>query len=52
MAQALAEKLKHTGPAENKRVASVPHREQLASTPKLPLPKEKGTEASVQSTES
>ena len=41
MAQASAEKLEHTGPAEKKRVASVPQREQLANTPKPPLPKEK-----------
>ena len=41
MAQALAEKLEHTGPAEKERVASVPQREQLASTPKPPLPKGK-----------
>ena len=33
MAQALAEKLEHTGPAEKERVASVPQREQLARTP-------------------
>ena len=47
MAQALAEKLEQTGPAENERVASVPQREQLASTPEPPLPKGKGTEPSV-----
>ena len=41
MVQASAEKLEHTGPAETERVASVPQREQLASTPKPPLPKEK-----------
>ena len=41
MAHALAEKLKHTGPAEKERVASVSQREQLASTPKPPLPKRK-----------
>ena len=29
MAQGSAEKLEHTGPAEKKRVASVPQREQL-----------------------
>ena len=52
MAQASAEKLEHTGPAEKKRVASVPQREQLASTPEPPLPKGKGTEPSVQSTKS
>ena len=44
MGQALAENLEHTGPAEKERVASVPQREQLASTPELPLPKGKGTE--------
>ena len=38
MTQASAEKLEHTGPAEKESVASVPHREQLASTPELPLP--------------
>ena len=52
IAQASAEKLKHTGPGEEERVASVPQREQLASTPEPPLPKEKGTEPSVQSTRS
>ena len=52
MAQASAEKREHTGPAEKKRVASVPQREQLASTPEPPLPKGKGTEPSVQSTRS
>ena len=31
MAQASAEKLDHTGPAEEEKVASVPQREQLAS---------------------
>ena len=50
MAQATAEKLEHTGPAEKERVASVPKREQLASTPKPSLPKRKETEPSVQST--
>ena len=48
MAQASAEKLEHTGPAEKERVASVPQREQLASTPEPLLPK--GKEPSVQST--
>ena len=48
MAQASAEKLEHAGPAEKERVASVPQREQLASTPELPLPKGKETEPSVQ----
>ena len=33
MAQASAEKLEHTGPAEKERVASVPQKEQLARTP-------------------
>ena len=41
MAQASAEKLEHTGPAKKERVASVPQREQLASTPEPPLPKGK-----------
>ena len=41
MAQASAEKLEHAGPAEKERVASVPQREQLASTPELPLPRGK-----------
>ena len=56
MAQASAEKLEHTGPAEKKRVASVPQRErereQLANRPEPSLPKGKGTEPSVQSTSS
>ena len=52
MAQASAEKLEHTGPAEKERVASVPQREQLARTPEPPLPKGKGTEPAVQSTRS
>ena len=52
MAQASAEKLEHTGPAEKERVASVPQREQLASMPEPPLPKGKGTKPSVQSTRS
>ena len=39
MAQASAEILEHTGPAEKERVASVPQTEQLASTPEPPLPK-------------
>ena len=50
MAQALADKLKHAGPAEKERVASMLQREQLASTPEASLPKGKGTEPSVQST--
>ena len=52
MARALAEKLEHTGPAEKERVASVPQREHLASTPKPLLPRGKGTKLSVQSTRS
>ena len=48
MAQALAEKLKHTEPAEKERKASVPQREQLARTPESLLPKEKQTALSVQ----
>ena len=52
MAQALAEILEHTGPAEKKRAASMPRREQLASMPDPSLPKGKGTEPSVQSTRS
>ena len=52
MVQALAEILEHTGPAEKKRVASMPQREQLASIPDPSLPKGKGTEPSVQSTRS
>ena len=50
MAQASAERLEHTGPAEKESVASVPQREQLARMSELPLPK--GTEPSVQSTRS
>ena len=41
MAQASAEKLEHTVPAEKERVASVPQTEQLARTPEPPLPKGK-----------
>ena len=52
IAQASAEKLKHTGPAEKERLAPVPQREQLARTPEPPLPKGKGTKSSVQSTRS
>ena len=52
MAQASAENLEHTGPAEKKRVALVPQREQLASMSEPLLLKEKGTEPSVQSTRS
>ena len=49
-AQASAEKLEHIRLAEKDRVASVPLREQLASTLEPSLPK--GTEPSVQSTRS
>ena len=52
MVQASAEKLEHSGPAEKERVASVPQREQLASTPEPPLPRGEETELSVQSTRS
>ena len=41
MTQASAEKLEHTGPAKKKRVASMPQREQLASTPDPLMPKGK-----------
>ena len=50
MEQASAEKLERTVPAEKERMALVPQRKQLASTPELPLPKRK--EPSVQSTRS
>ena len=49
MAQTLAEKLKHTGPAEKEKVASAPQSEQLARTPEPLLPKRKGTEPSSRS---
>ena len=52
MAQASAEKLEQTGPAEKERVASVSQREQLASRPEPPLPRGKETVPSVQSTRS
>ena len=39
--QASAEKLEQTGPAEKKRVASVPQRKQLTRTPGRPCQKEK-----------
>ena len=45
MAQASAEKLEHTGPAEKERVASVPQREQLASTPEPLCQEEKKNRA-------
>ena len=44
MTQALAEILEHIGPVKKKRVASIPQREQLASTPEPSLPKGKETE--------
>ena len=47
MAQASVQELEHTGLAEKERVASVPHGEQLASTPEPPFPK--GKEQSCQS---
>ena len=50
IAQASAKKSEHTRPSEKKRVASVPQREQLTSTPESPSPKEK--EPSVQITRS
>ena len=52
MAQTSAEKLEHTRPANEKRVDSVPQREQLLGTSEPSLPKGKGTEPSVQSTRS
>ena len=52
MAQASAEKLEHTGPAEKERVASVRQREQMASTLEPPLPRGEGTDPSVLSTRS
>ena len=50
MAQASAEKLKHTEPGEKERVASAPQSERLARIPELSLPNGKGTESSVQIT--
>ena len=44
MAQASAEKLEHTGPAGKEKVASVPKRKQLASTPDPLLPREEETQ--------
>ena len=52
MAQASAEKLEHTGPAEKERVALVPQREQMARMAMPPSPNRKGTEPSVPSTRS
>ena len=48
MAQASAKKLEHTAPVDKERVASMPQREQLESTPEPPLPKGKGTDQLVQ----
>ena len=45
MAQALAEKLEHTGPAEKERVALVPQRKQLASTPRAVFAKREESRA-------
>ena len=52
VAQDSTEKLEHTGPAKKESVASVPLRDQLASTPKPFLPKVDGTEPYLQSTRS
>ena len=49
MAQASAEKLEHTGPVEKERVALVPQRKQLGSTPEPSLPRGEGIEPSAQS---
>ena len=49
MAQASAEKLEHTGPAEKERVATVPQREQLANTVRRSRPCQKEKEQSHQS---
>ena len=52
MAKGSAENLEHNGAAEKERVASVPQREQLASTPEPLLPIGKTVESSVQNTTS
>ena len=52
MARTSAVKLKHSGPTEKERVASVPQRELLANARGPLLPNGKGTEPSVQSTKS
>ena len=52
MAQASAEKLEHTGPAEKERVASITTERAVGKYVEPPLPKEKGTNPSVQSTKS
>ena len=41
MAQASAEKREHTGPANKEKVATVPHREQLVSTPEQSFPRKR-----------
>ena len=52
IAQALAEKLRILDMMKKEKVALVPQREQLVSTPEPSFPKEKETEPSVQSTRS
>ena len=52
MAQASADKLEQTGPAEKKSVASSSKSEQLARTPEPSLQKRKGTEPLVPTTKS
>ena len=52
MAQASAEKLEQTEPAEKERVASVPQREHLVNMLEPLLPNGKEKELSVQSTKS
>ena len=47
MVQTSVEKLEHSGPGENKRVASVTQSEPLARTQEPPLPEGKRTEPSV-----
>ena len=47
MAQASAEKLEHTGPAEKERAASMLQSKRLASTTEPLLPQGKGIEPSV-----
>ena len=45
MAQASAEKLEDTGPAEKERVASVPQGKQLVSTPEPPFLRGEGSQS-------
>ena len=52
MAQASVEILEHTGPAEKKRMTSVPQRVQLESTPEPRLPRGIGTQPYVPITRS